>query len=306
LNSNINRIQLGTYRFMDCYEVVSGDIELNLLVERIAPARAALAVHPLYEAVQSLADVRRFMQQHVFAVWDFMCLLKGLQRLITCVDVPWVPVGSARTRRLINEIVLEEESDCIDGEATGHFELYLRAMNQIGADTSSIHAFIVALRQGKTLDAALAIADAPAPAAAFVRSTFRSLNTAKPHVIAAAFTFGREDAIPSMFRNLLPTVQAHHQKAELLGAYIERHLLLDEENHGPKAVEMVCDICGSDPGRWEEAIASAEFSLRARLRFWDGVKLDLDNGNAGQPAAPLTGASPYMPAAAVSAPGPGL
>ena len=247
---------------------------LSRLVERIAPARAELAAHPLYESIRTVDDIRVFMEQHVFAVWDFMCLLKGLQRLITCVELPWLPVGKARTRRLINEIVLEEESDLIDGIATGHFDLYLVAMEELGADTGLARSFLRLLGEGFDLDRALAIAGAPAPAAAFVRSTFRTLETTKPHIVAASFTFGREDSIPSMFRNLLPVV-ARNDEARTLSAYLERHLLLDEEDHGPKAVEMVCDLCGDDPAKWEEATASAEFAIRARLQFWDGLLADL-------------------------------
>ncbi len=247
---------------------------LGSLLEKIGPARAALATHPLYESIGSIEDIRFFMEQHVFAVWDFVCLLKGMQQLITCVEVPWRPVGKARTRRLINEIVLEEESDLIDGVATGHFEFYLEAMEEIGASTSVIRSFLRLIEDGYAVDRALAIAGVPAPAARFVGSTFATLETSKPHVVAASFTFGREDSIPSMFRNLLP-VAARNDSAKILSAYLERHLLLDEEDHGPKAVEMVCDLCEEDPVRWQEASASAAFAIEARLEFWTGVLAEL-------------------------------
>ena len=58
---------------------------------RLAPLRRQVAGHPLYARVRTIEDVRIFMQSHVFAVWDFMSLLKALQRTLTCVDVPWTP-----------------------------------------------------------------------------------------------------------------------------------------------------------------------------------------------------------------------
>ena len=91
---------------------------------RIEPARARLLAHPLYGRMRSLADVRLFMRSHAFAVWDFMSLLKRLQRDLTCVTVPWVPVGDAEVRYLINEIVCGEESDIDpEGGRISHFDL---------------------------------------------------------------------------------------------------------------------------------------------------------------------------------------
>ena len=103
---------------------------------RLAPLRDRLLRHPVHGSLGTLDDVRRFMSCHVFAVWDFMSLLKRLQRELTCVEVPWVPVGDAEVRLLINEIVCGEESD-VDprGGRIAHFDLYLRAMTEAGADT---------------------------------------------------------------------------------------------------------------------------------------------------------------------------
>ena len=109
----------------------------------IAADRRALLEHPLYGRLQTLSHLAVFMEHHVFAVWDFMSLLKALQVRLTCASVPWLPQGNAQVRRLVNEIVLGEESDALpSGGATSHFELYLQAMQEAGADTSQMNQFI--------------------------------------------------------------------------------------------------------------------------------------------------------------------
>ena len=49
--------------------------------------RTRLIEHPIYAALGDQASLRTFMEHHVFAVWDFMCIVKSLQRDLTCVEV---------------------------------------------------------------------------------------------------------------------------------------------------------------------------------------------------------------------------
>lgn len=101
---------------------------IGRLEKRLEPLQKQLAVHPLYKAVQNIGDLRLFMENHVYAVWDFMSLLKYLQRELTCVNIPWIAQGFRTSRRLINEIVLGEESDFVGGQHISHLELYLDSM----------------------------------------------------------------------------------------------------------------------------------------------------------------------------------
>ena len=70
---------------------ITADESLHELERRLEPLYARLAAHPLYRSIQSIEHLHRFMATHVFAVWDFMSLLKALQRGLTCVEVPWLP-----------------------------------------------------------------------------------------------------------------------------------------------------------------------------------------------------------------------
>jgi hypothetical protein len=175
---------------------------LSDLIEQISDLRKQLSEHPMYGRLRTRQDIARFMEYHVFAVWDFMCLLKGMQSLLTSVDMAWSPVGAPHIRRIVNELVLEEESDEIDGVAIGHFELYLKAMKEAGADTTAILRLLELLAAGTALRDALDLCGAPVAARAFVRSTFDTLRTDMAHVIAATFTWGREQATGPMFSHI--------------------------------------------------------------------------------------------------------
>mgnify|MGYP000041083055 FL=1 len=120
---------------------------IEVVNEKIQATRTELLSHPVYARIKNLSDLQRFSESHVFAVWDFMSLLKSLQLNLTCVSLPWMPVGAADTRYLINEIVTGEESDVDQaGNRISHFELYLQAMNQMGASTSGIQSLISSLQ----------------------------------------------------------------------------------------------------------------------------------------------------------------
>jgi hypothetical protein len=247
------------------------------LRHELAADRAALVDHAVYAHVRVLGDVRTFMEQHVFAVWDFMSLLKSLQRELTCVNVPWVPRGDPEARRLVNEIVLAEESD--DGVGTGytsHFELYLAAMRQCGADVRRVEEFVARVASGSAVRDALVCVDAPAAAQRFVEQTFMTIESRSIPRIAAAFTIGREDVIPDMFARLVTELSRESGgRLALLEDYLKRHIHLDGERHGPMASRMLQSVCGDDERCWREALVGGREALVARRALWDAIAATL-------------------------------
>jgi hypothetical protein len=244
---------------------------ITRLLEVVAPARQRLVDHPLYREIRDIQHLRIFLQSHVFAVWDFMSLLKSLQACLTCVATPWLPSAYPKSRRLINEIVLGEESDNFGDGYISHFELYLQAMVEAGADTSAIRNLIDELKSGRALPDALSVAGPPAEAVEFVRTTFSFLQLDKPHVTVAAFTFGREDLIPDMFRQMVKDLRQSLETVGLFEYYLDRHVEVDADSHGPMALQMVEELCGPVERKWEEAGLGAVTALQARLALWDGI-----------------------------------
>lgn len=244
---------------------------IERLKEAVNPARQGVIGHPLYRRLDDLTAVRIFMAHHVFAVWDFMSLLKSLQRSLTCVQVPWVPSGPAGSRRLINDIVLVEESDELASGFISHFELYLDGMTQAGADRSAIDAFIAFIREGVPVLTALKDARAPEPAAEFSAMTWEFVETAPLHCQAAAFAFGREDLIPDMFDKVAAVNRALGNRLSTFVDYLERHIQVDSEEHTPMAMQMLADLCENDDEKWRQCEETINTALAARVRLWDGI-----------------------------------
>lgn len=243
--------------------------------EPIRALRAELDQHPLYAALQDIADLRIFMAHHVYSVWDFMSLIKYLQDEVAPTRVPWLPHGDPAVRYFINQLVLEEESDAVPGadgtiQYASHFEGYLAAMDEIGADAERPRRFLEQVAE-RGVDAALYSDLVPLPARCFCETTFGFIRSGKPHVAAAALAFGREQTIPAMFRRLLAATAIDAARAPRLHQYLERHIHLDEDFHGPLSLRLLAALCGDDAERIDEVATAAEEAICARLRLWDGV-----------------------------------
>ncbi|MCL4780969.1 MAG: DUF3050 domain-containing protein [Gammaproteobacteria bacterium] len=257
------------------------------LQRTIEPLREKLFAHAIYTAVDSLPRLHVFMEQHIFAVWDFMSLVKALQRKLTCVEVPWLPATNGAAARLVNEIVLGEESDEDGlGGHLSHFELYLAAMRETGADVRPIMRFIDSLRTGQSAATALADAAAPEAARRFTQATLGVAERGSLPAVAAAFTFGREDLVPEMFRRIVAGL-ARQPSAGLarFSYYLDRHIELDSGEHGPMALNMLAMICGDDDAKWREATDAAVEAITERIALWDGVLAAVRScDRAGDPA----------------------
>lgn len=249
----------------------------TVLQTAIEPLRNSIIYHKVYGAITSIEELRIFMQYHVYAVWDFMSLLKSLQNALTCTSVPWFPKGNAAIRHLINEIVLGEESDIdMNGQRISHFELYLDAMKQCGADTASIETFISELQQHGDFQCAFQQASTPAQAQDFVLSTFDFIHSGKDYIQSAVFTFGREDLIPSMFIRFINELYgALPQAVSIFKYYIERHIEVDGDHHSNLALQMTESLCNNDEQLWQEATEAVYRALYQRLQLWNAAYNDI-------------------------------
>ncbi len=244
----------------------------------IRDLRNELINHQLYDRLNTQEALLVFLEHHVFAVWDFMSLLKSLQRKLTCIEVPWRPPASSSACRLINEIVLAEESDIgPTGEPASHFELYCAAMTDAGANTEPIEKFLHALRNGASWRDAMRTAPMSQHVKDFVETTFDIIDTDDVCGIASAFTFGREDLLPQVFAQIIRRLNAESAGSlDGFEYYLQRHIELDGDEHGAMAQRLVEELCGDDHVRWQTAEAAAVRSLLARKRLWDGIADEIE------------------------------
>jgi hypothetical protein len=241
----------------------------------LATLRAELLDHPVYAEVTSVADLRRFMEDHVFAVWDFMSLLKRLQQDLTCTKVPWFPADDAKATRLINDIVIGEETDVDpDGSYVSHLDLYLRAMADVGASTRQFDRFRSLARVGTSVQAAMVRTGVPPHVQAFVAHTMTLAQSGSTEEVLAAFFYGREDIIPEMFTRLkktLPGASNDNDALRHFTYYIDRHIELDGDSHGPMGRELLEGLVADSPQRDERALHAACNSIKARIELWNGT-----------------------------------
>jgi hypothetical protein len=251
--------------------------EINSKIEL---QKQQLLEHSLYNKVKTIQDLQQFLECHVYAVWDFMSLLKALQHKLTCTTTPWFASTNPETRYLINEIVLAEESDLTyDGRRLSHFEMYVEAMIDCGANTAELDAFIQNVKDTKNVFIAIKQSTLHPKIKAFLDFTFRVIEEGKTHKIAAAFTFGREDLIPSMFTEILKNFQKNVPETDLskLIYYFERHIELDADEHGPMAMQMINELCGDDSQKWMEVEETSQLALEKRMELWDAIEEKIES-----------------------------
>lgn len=248
---------------------------ISKINEKLQSQKEILLQHPLYEKVKTIDDLQIFLENHVYAVWDFMSLLKGLQSKLTCTTTPWFATSNRETRYLINEIVLAEESDLtLEGKRSSHFEMYLEAMQSCGAQTETLEVFLQNVNDTKNVFIAIKQSDLHPKIKSFLEFTFRVIEEGKTHCIAAAFTFGREDLIPNMFTEILRNFQQNFPETDLskLIYYFERHIELDADEHGPMAMKMITELCQDDQQKWAAVEQTSIEALEKRIGLWNAIE----------------------------------
>jgi hypothetical protein len=238
---------------------------------------SAMKQHKVFKMIDSIEKLGTFMQWHVFAVWDFMSLLKRLQKELTGSSLPWIPPKDSEMARLINEIVLGEETDVLpDGSPISHFDLYLNAMKEVKASTHWIDHFILELKTGKEMSQTLANLPIPNAIKEFVIATLTTASQRDVFEVLGSFFYGREDVIPGMFQNLLNSWSIKSENAPMFVYYLQRHIELDSDEHGPALQKIIDKITKNEPEKLTRILDSAILAVQNRVKLWDALLAELN------------------------------
>ena len=249
---------------------------MNNIIQNLEPLKDRLRNHSLYSSIKDIDDLKIFSNAHVYAVWDFMSLLKFLQIKLTSTSLPWFPIRNTTTAKLINEIVAGEETDeDQNGRPISHFEMYIDSIEEFGLNTEEILSNINSLNNLESIDEdidKLVIKDYVKD---FLKFTFSVIRRGNVHEVASVFTFGREDLIPDMFIPLIEGINAKNNHLNKLIYYFKRHIEVDGDMHGPMSMEMLSFLCNNDPAKIADSSSVSEKALIARISLWDGIENDI-------------------------------
>tara|TARA_Y100000385_G_scaffold229974_1_gene241541 strand:- start:173 stop:946 length:774 start_codon:yes stop_codon:yes gene_type:complete len=253
---------------------------MNDISHDLEPLKNQLRNHPLYNNIKNIDDLKIFSNTHVYAVWDFMSLLKFLQVNLTSMSIPWFPCKNTTTAKLINEIVAGEETDEDQyGNPVSHFEMYIASIEQFGLNTSNIIQNLNTLNKLKSINEDIDKLDIENYVKDFLKFTFSVINRGKIHEVASVFTYGREDLIPDMFIPLIEGINEENNDLNKLIYYFQRHIEVDGDMHGPMSMEMLSFLCNNDPIKISESALIAEKALLARIALWNGIEKEINQKN---------------------------
>tara|TARA_Y100001958_G_C21182843_1_gene512421 strand:+ start:52 stop:822 length:771 start_codon:yes stop_codon:yes gene_type:complete len=243
--------------------------------KKLKALRHKITTHPLFESKLEPKQICEFMESHIFAVWGFMSLLKSLQRKITPNNLPWIPNENTKNGLInfVNEIILCEESDYIHGIGfISHFEIYLTAMKSMGAQSDQLDILISKITEKGYDEKFIDDINTSTEVKNFLKNDLEvSMKGTLPEIVGA-FTLGREKVIPNMFRYILPAIKKSSTSKYLI-TYLERHIDIDEDRHGPLSMKLLDVSCNKE--QLNLAYNAAIKSLELRLLVWDRVHKDL-------------------------------
>lgn len=238
-----------------------------------------LESHKLYDRIFDDYSLRLFVEHHVVCVWSYNYLLRNIYQELVSMIQPLNSQAQKEALRIISEAILEEEvEEQTDGSLLSHLEIYLEAMQELGADVGPILSFFDMQESGASWQESLAASHFPASVAQYARS-MGELFERPLHERAAVLFYEGEPFIPDTFLNRLGQLGARHDVNRLLD-YFERHIEGLKRPGFSTSGRLVEIFCGDNPQLNDEAEKAAEQAMQIRIDLWNKLSDNLGAGPA--------------------------
>jgi hypothetical protein len=205
-----------------------------------------------------------FMENHIYSVWTFMCLLKTLLNKLEIENKNqnnlWHPSYNNALFRVLQEIIIEEQTDIIENNVYSHLELYIKSMKEIDAETSPIEWLLFQIEnQINISEKSILKMNIPNNTKIFILNHLFIIENWSFDDLLTYFAYGRELLIPSIFEPILLNIESNSLDYPMLKLYLKKHIEIDKE-HGNKIQQFVL--------KKNEIIDKA---YEDRLLLWDGI-----------------------------------
>ena len=246
-------------------------------IEPIKTNRLSLERHRVFDQLITNEDLQLFMSWHVFSVWSHMSIIKRLQLEFTCTCLPWTPYRSAKAAYLINKIVSENESTALTNNTyLSQFELYLCAMEEIGANTFSIRTFVDLIAANMPLQDALKISNASPAIDEFVLTNTHIAISGSVEEVLGCMIYADEYISPKSFMRSSAGSALSRFDEEKFSLYLKMCCSTDPHRRHSDITNLLIEQTNGNESRLKTCLDAALGAIKRQANLWDALACKIE------------------------------
>ncbi len=246
---------------------------IESFLQTVQPLRKQIVHHDIFQQLDSLEHLQLFMESHAFVVWEDLSIVRAFQKSKNKDFVPWaLRENAAQMRSLYATLLLAEADLDMEGKPQNHLDLYIQAMEEVGANTSKIGLLMRYLEQGVPwVDAVSSLRINPRYKEGIIH-LLRHLELAEAHHLYALFGFARLHQIPPLLEaTALDLAEQHPEHVATFVYYLEQarqYMCLQED---VLMAQMLTEQCGQDKEKWDSCTRLVAEVLQWRIKVLDSI-----------------------------------
>ncbi|KOY51772.1 DUF3050 domain-containing protein [Polaribacter dokdonensis] len=255
-------------------------LNIDFIIENLDSSSYQTCNLELYSSIENKKDVKSFMENHIFAIWDYMSLMRALENNLRDNSVPWFPSNNGKNLKILYKI-LDEEEYTIDasGSVKSYFEMYLEAMEEIGANTSDILNILSHSKTINLIDEALNLTGMNIESFYYTRFIYTIIKSQKPHLMAIVFALSKELVSKVLILEDFCRKDFSNKYDKTL-FLINKLKAVNSKNYNSNAFKLASDFIGEDPQKLMEAKRAALNCVRYRDLHIEGIARSIQKQKA--------------------------